>query len=249
MITEPTTRRQQELLSIIVDYANKHKDYPRSTHLQKRLQLDASGISNLARELKRKGYIHNQPGRYIPTDEAIEHMRELHYTVSMPCYVRVVGQVKAGSAGPNDLRIDPYDIADPDAPTIAIPSDDVEQGLVAYQVLGDSMTAYDIPEGSYIVVRSLSSNQSNHGFAASAKRQTPFIVARYLAEKDESILYDVGEVPFDLLHGPTVKYYLGQDQNGYHILKGRRSTGDDITIRTRYIETIGTVIGVFKSFL
>ncbi len=143
------------------------------------------------------------------------------------------------------LITDRQQLRDLDVSTISIPGVERPENVIVLNVEGISMTDEHIFDGDMVLVQLFDEDES--------PKQGELIIAQYLASKDEYIfetdyLLEGTTIPEDLLEGPTIKYFYKQlDHVRLSIRKGYED--HPFTIRTKYIRSIGRVIGVYRSII
>lgn len=233
------TRRERELLVHAQFYINKNQVFPDNGWLKQQLQLDDNGIWNLKHSLKEKGYFEEKFGFLTFTAKAIQCLKDLQHSaeIVVPLEIKVLGTVEAGRRERDEAAVIGLDEFNDDAPTITIPSVNLEASIFALQVNGQSMEDEHIFDGDYILVEKFNNNEQ--------PKQNEMIVAMYLpldVEPDS----DWTE---EWLDGPTVKYYFQIVENGellYRLSPRKNIQESSYTIKTRSIQSIGRVVGVYR---
>jgi len=139
----PLTRRQREILQLIMDYTRRHGYPPSVRDIGSALHLTSSStVHSHLSALEKKGFIRRDPSK----PRAIEVIRdEMMLPQKRPVLLPVVGRVTAGTPILAEQNIE-------DA--FLLPEDFLGPGeYFLLRVRGDSMVGAGIYDGDYLIVR------------------------------------------------------------------------------------------------
>lgn len=247
-IVEPTPK-ERELLRLILERLRTQDDDEPVTHqwIQQRLGVEKSRVSDLKRQLIGKGYLFKDRYSFLLTDKAHEYLAGssnlISTRVGIVTQIALRGKVKGGRTKQDEIEVD-LTTSSESISTIPIPYVPSDTEIYALHVDGDSMEHEGIREGDYVLLQPFMHNQG--------PKQGELIVTKYLAPKDELLVDDlnfmISNVPADLLEGPTVKFFTekADEERPYRLSWRKDADRSPYTIKTKYIEPIGRVVGVYR---
>lgn len=243
------TPRERELLRLVLDRLRAQDDDEPVTHqwIQQQLGVEKSRVSDLKRQLISKGYLSKDRHSFLLTDKAREYLAGsnslITTRISTVTQIALRGKVKAGRTKQDEIEVD-LTASTEAITTIPIPYIPSEVEVFALHVVGTSMEHEGIREGDYVLLQPFMQNQG--------PKQGELIVTRYLAPRDEPLVDDfnftISDLSPDLLEGPTVKFFTEKADEEYPYRLSWRKDIDrsEYTIRTKYVEPIGRVVGVYR---
>jgi SOS-response transcriptional repressor LexA len=239
---------EQRVVAAIVQRCRKFNtncEVPNSS-IQKELGTSRSWFHKVKNSMVAKQVLQGERGGCKFTDEAASlFLQQPAEIVSrVPMEYPLLGQVQAGRAKNDDLRVDMADPAsvNPDALTMRrIPDLQGDADGFLLEVKGDSMVAVGIQEGTYLVVKRFRDG--------AGPRQGQLIVARYLLPADQAEADARPEFDHELYEGPTVKYYnYIAGHSAPHRLAASLKVGDSKnTYYAVRIHAYGYVVGYYRS--
>lgn len=240
----PITQRELDLLVAVYDFCstNDPGELPENQWLEKRLDVTPSGLSNLKKSLREKGYLDERFSQAALTEEAKRLLDSLVYVP--PAEIAVLGEVKAGKTRSDEIVVlrDISSIGGEDVDTITVPSVQNVEHVFALQVIGTSMEHERIFAGDYVIVQRLEEDEE--------PKQGELVIARYLPLYAEEDL-DTSEVGWADriedrdLEGPTLKRYYRQEDH-YRLSWATDLPNSEYTIRTPLVRSLARVIGIYR---
>jgi SOS-response transcriptional repressor LexA len=240
------TPREFDLLKVIAraTSANRENRVPDNNWLAKQLNVTSSGISNLKRSLKEKGFLAGNSRATSLTEEALSLLSKSQFV--FPTQIPVLGKVKAGRVRQDDIIVEINNIdqlSDFLTETITIPQVGDTSEVFALRVVGQSMEDENVFDGDYVIVQRFKDNE--------APKQGEMIVTQYLHIDDEEYvdteyLNSSGQLPDEYLEGPTVKYFYRQNEK-IRLSHRKNTHTSSYTIETRFHRPVGRVVGIYRS--
>lgn len=245
---KPVTDRETDFLLLVQKHINENGKAPSNTWLSDELHISKSGVSNLKRKLKEKGFLDNMLKESKLTQKAQNLIESLvgRIAIATPITIPLVGNVKAGRTKHDEIVVTLPSIEDLNLSditqyrTISIPTQN-ERVIFALEVIGRSMEHENIFDGDIVLVQPININETI--------TDGELIIAMYLPPYNENEFEEgsSGNIPIEYFEGPTIKYFYTNPKTKQARLSWRKSHDlSEYTTITKEVRPIGKVIGIYR---